>query len=169
VLALYFIRIPDHRLPSDIKPKLLPILQSFDLVGFAIFAGTAIMLLLAVEWGGNKYTWNNATIIGLFCGSASALVVFLVWEHRKGMKALLPLDILKQRIVWTSCLHMFFICANMMTTSYYMAVYFQAVRDKSPTMSGVYLLPSVLSQMALGIIAGILGQCLLLLLLLMNL
>ena len=64
---------------------------------------------------------------------------------------------------------MFFICANMMTTSYYMAVYFQAVRDKSPTMSGVYLLPSVLSQMALGIIAGILGQCLLLLLLLMNL
>ncbi|KAH7397605.1 MFS multidrug transporter [Cadophora sp. MPI-SDFR-AT-0126] len=156
VLALFFIRIPDHRVSSEIKVGLLPILHSFDLVGFAIFSGTAIMLLIAVEWGGNKYPWDSATIIGLFCGSASALVFFLFWEHRKGMEALLPLSILKQRIVWTSCLHMFFICANMMTTSYYMAVYFQAVRDKSPTMSGVYLLPSVLSQMAFGIIAGIL-------------
>ncbi|PVH76182.1 efflux pump [Cadophora sp. DSE1049] len=156
VIALFFIRIPDHRLHSDIKTGLLLILHSFDLLGFAIFAGTAIMLLVAVEWGGNKYFWNSATIIGLFCGSASALVLFLLWERRKGMEALLPLSILKQRIVWTSCLHMFFICANMMTTSYYMAVYFQAVRDKSPTMSGVYLLPSVLSQMAFGVIAGIL-------------
>lgn len=116
------------------------------------------MLLLAVEWGGTQYSWNSPTIIGLFCGSAAALLLFLVWEHKRGERALLPLSILKQRIVWSSCLQTFFICANMVTTSYYMALYFQAVRDKTPTVSGVYLLPAILSQMFFGIAAGVLGS-----------
>ncbi|KAH6712135.1 major facilitator superfamily-domain-containing protein [Leptodontidium sp. MPI-SDFR-AT-0119] len=156
ILSLCFINIPDRRPPSEIKTGLQAILTSFDLPGFAIFAGTAIMLLFAVEWGGSRYPWKSAVVIGLFCGSAATLVLFLFWEHRKGEAALLPLSIIRQRIVWTSCLQTFFICANMTTTSYYMAVYFQAVRDKSPTTSGVYLLPAILSQMLFGITAGVL-------------
>lgn len=38
-----------------------------------------------------------------------------------------------------------------------MAIYFQAVRGKSPTISGVYMLPSVLSQMCFAVGSGILG------------
>jgi len=52
---------------------------------------------------------------------------------------------------------MFFLAANLITTSYYMAIYFQAVRGVSPLLAGVYILPSILSQMFVAITAGILG------------
>lgn len=70
---------------------------------------------------------------------------------------MLPLSMLKQRVVWSSCLTYFFINANMLVTSFYMAIYFQAVRGVSPTLSGVYLLPSVLSQMFLAMFSGVQG------------
>ncbi|KAH6704108.1 hypothetical protein BKA61DRAFT_182631 [Leptodontidium sp. MPI-SDFR-AT-0119] len=104
ILSLCFINIPDRRPPSEIKTGLQAIVTSFDLPGFAIFAGTAIMLLFAVEWGVSRYPWKSAVVIGLFCASAATLVLFLFWEHRKGEAALLPLSIIRQRIVWTSCL-----------------------------------------------------------------
>lgn len=115
------------------------------------------MFLFAVSWGGIKYEWNSATIIGLFCGSAVTLVLFLGWEHRRGDTAMMPLSLLSQRVIWTSCVTYFFLCANMVATNFYMPIYFQAVRGKSPVVSGVYLLPAVLSQLALAIIAGIMG------------
>jgi hypothetical protein len=115
------------------------------------------LFLLAIEWGGTTYKWSSAIVIGLFCGSAGALVAFLLWEYRQGDKAMIPLSMLSQRIVWSSCVTYFFLCSNMMVTSFYMAIYFQAVRGKSPTMSGVSILPSILSNMALAVGSGILG------------
>jgi hypothetical protein len=45
----------------------------------------------------------------------------------------------------------------MITTSYYMALYFQADKGVSPMLSGVYLLPSILTQMSVGVASGGLG------------
>jgi hypothetical protein len=116
------------------------------------------MFLLALQWGGTEYKWSSATVIGLFCGSAGMLVVFLLWEKRRGDTAMIPLSMLKNRVMYSGSLTTFFFMGNMITTSYYMAIYFQAVRGVEPTLSGVYLLPSILSQMSLAVISGILGM-----------
>ena len=71
-----------------------------------LFAPTVIMLFLALEWGGTKYAWKSATVIGLFCGSFGNLLLFLAWKHRVGAEAMIPLHLLKNRIVWSSCLNM---------------------------------------------------------------
>jgi hypothetical protein len=157
-LAVFLVPIPDRRPKSEIKKGLPAILQSFDLPGFTLFAGAATQFLLAIEWGGEMYKWGSSTVIGLFCGSAVTLFVFGFWEHRRGDTAMFPLSMLKQRIVWSSCVTYFFINANMLVTSYYMAIYFQAVRGVSPTVSGVHLLPSVLSQMFLAMFSGVQGS-----------
>lgn len=115
------------------------------------------MFLLALEWGGNTYKWDSAMIIGLFCGSAGALVVFLGWEYTRGDAAMIPLPMIKRKVIATSCLAMLFSAANMLTTAYYMAIYFQADRGVSPMLSGVYLLPTILSQMVFGVGSGFLG------------
>lgn len=39
-------------------------------------------------------------------------------------------------------------------SSSYLPIYFQAVRQKSPSISGVFLLPSILSQLFSGVLAG---------------
>jgi hypothetical protein len=115
------------------------------------------MFLLALEWGGNVYRWNSATIIGLFCGAFGTIVMFFIWESRVGDEAMIPLSMIKKRIIASSCLAMLFAAACMITTSYYMALYFQADKGVSPMLSGVYLLPSILTQMFFGVASGGLG------------
>lgn len=116
------------------------------------------MLLFALQWGGTKYAWGSATIIGLFCGSGGLFAVFVAWEYKKGDDAMIPFSMMKIRIVWCSCLIMLFFFGTQIVTSYYLALYFQAVRGVTPTLSGVYLLPTILSQMLLAVIAGVLGR-----------
>jgi hypothetical protein len=52
---------------------------------------------------------------------------------------------------------MFFLFGGLMTFSYYLPIYFQAVRGATPTLSGVYTLPVILSQMVFAILSGYLG------------
>jgi MFS family permease len=158
-IALLLIKIPDSRERSETKKAtLLSTLQKLDLVGFFLFAPFAIMFLLALEWGGTNYACNSATLIGLFCGAGVTLIIFAVWEHRVGDKAMFPYSMLRRRVVWSSCLVMAIFCGCLLIYSYYLPIYFQAVRGVSPALSGVYVLPGILSQMLLAVISGVLGE-----------
>jgi len=44
--------------------------------------------------------------------------------------------------------------STMFCTSYYLPIYFQSVKGATPTLSGVYLLPSVIAQLICAIGAG---------------
>ncbi|TQV95280.1 hypothetical protein V2A60_009680 [Cordyceps javanica] len=153
-VLLFFIAIP-----TQVKPRqdtvLRTIYTKLDLVGFALFSPSIIMLLLAMQWGGNSYAWNSATIIGLFCGAGINFLIFLGWEHYKGEEAMIPLSILKIQAVWSSCAFVFFFFSMMQVVVYYMPIYFQAVKDASPMMSGVDLLPSILGQLVSTIGSGV--------------
>ncbi|KAL4908564.1 hypothetical protein BDW74DRAFT_188500 [Aspergillus multicolor] len=155
-VLLVFTRIPEQR----IKPPALTVLptffRTFDLLGFALFAPAAIMFLLALEYGGNEYAWNSPTVIGLFVGSGATALVFLAWEYYKGRDAMIPFHLLTIRIAWTSYVATAFIFGLTMVVAYYVPVYFQAVRDDSALMSGVNLLPNILSQLISAVIVGIL-------------
>ncbi|KAN0106594.1 MFS general substrate transporter [Hyaloscypha variabilis] len=150
---LFFIRIPSHSKSSE-KVTFLSITKSLDVLGFVLFAPAAIMFLLALEWGGNVYRWDSSTVIGLFCGAFGTIVVFFVWESRVGDEAMIPLSMITKRIIASSCLAMLFSAACMIVTSFYMAIYFQADKGVSPMLSGVYLLPSILTQIMFGLFSG---------------
>ncbi len=115
------------------------------------------MFLLALEWGGNAYKWDSAMVIGLFCGSAGGLVLFLGWEYTRGDAAMIPLPMIRRRVIASSCLAMFFSVANMINASFYMAIYFQADKGVSPMLSGVYLLPAILTQIVFSVASGVLS------------
>lgn len=154
---LVFITIPDHDHTVQAHSQTLThLLHRLDLLGFSIFAGASIQILLALNWGGTRFAWTSSTIIGLFCGSGVTLLVFIVWEARRGDEAMIPLSLIRRRIMWSSCLNNFFFGGCLFTTTYYLPLYFQAVRGASPTGSGVDLLPLMLSNMAAGITCGIL-------------
>lgn len=81
-----------------------------------------------------------------------------MWDYRKGDDALIPLPMLRKRIVWSSCLVYGFLMSQMFTTSYYLPIYFQGVKGVTPTLSGVYLLPMILAQLFSAIGSGIAGE-----------
>lgn len=156
------IRIPDRIVKSDNDSKLLSTLKKLDIVGFALFAPAAIQFLLALEWGGSRYVWRSSTVIGLFCGAAGTFCAFLAWEYCRGDSAMIPFSMIRRRIVWCSCAVTFLFMGSLSITSYYMPIYFQAVRNATPTMSGVHILPAILSQIVFATVSGVLGMRLIL-------
>lgn len=157
-VLLVFVEIPDQAKKPSIKSAMDTILHKLDLVGFVLFAPAAIQLLLALEYGGSKYPWGSATVIGLFCGAAGTFALFLYWEYRHGDRAMIPLSMVAKRTVWSSCLVMVSLFAMVLSAAYYLPVYFQAIKNESPLMSGVYMLPSILSQLAFAVTSGALSK-----------
>ena len=119
------------------------------------------MLLLAVEWGGVTYAWSSANVIGLLCGAVVIIIIFFVWEGRRGDTAMIPFFLLKNRVVICACLTMTLSQGSLMVVTYYIPLWFQVVKDASPTMGGVYYLPSVGSQVIGSIMTGALSKSIL--------
>lgn len=153
-LLLLFVRIPEAVTKPPPREVLKTLHKKLDLIGFVIFSGFTIQLLLVLQWGGNSYAWNSATIIGLFCGAGVTFFVFAAWDWYKGDEAMIPLGLMRQRIVWTSCVSYGFTAAGLFSSVYYLPIYFQSVKGATPTLSGVYLLPSIISQLILAVVTG---------------
>lgn len=135
------------------------VIPDLDLVGFACFVPAALMLLMALQFGsGNTFSWNSSKIIGLFCGAGAMAIIFIFWERRMGDKAMIPCALFRQRIVWTSCIHGSSVTCSAMVMSNWLPTYFQAIRGEGPTLSGVHVLPSVLSQLLLVVVSGATGK-----------
>ena len=124
------------------------------MIGFTLFAPAAIMFLLALQYGGSTDPWNSATIIGLFVGAGVTFIIFMLWEYRVGDKAMIPYSIFTIRTVWTSCVTYGFLASLLICGSYYLPIYFQAIKNASPMISGVDILPSIISQMISAILSG---------------
>lgn len=157
---LLLIHIPDHRgdASSSSRPSVMSALRKLDLVGFVFFAGFAIMIELALEWGGSDYAWDSAVVIGLFCGGVVAFTVFIYWELHVGDSAMIPPKVMRKRQVWTSALFLGFFSGAMLCFSYYVPIYFQAVKGVSALLSGVYMLAGIGPQIVMAITSGVISE-----------
>ncbi|KIW86763.1 uncharacterized protein Z519_12549 [Cladophialophora bantiana CBS 173.52] len=164
ICAFLLLPIPEQVKKQPVRSNLKAIVtKELDLVGFAIFAPACVMFLLAMIWGGNQYRWNSSVIIGLFCGAFGAFVVFAAWEVFKGEKAMIPPALARNRLVVFGCFTSFLQVGALLSLSYYLPIWFQVVKDESPVMSGVMVLPTAIAQAIGSIIAGklvqVIGYC----------
>ncbi|RMZ39131.1 MFS multidrug transporter [Aspergillus flavus] len=150
-------RIPEQK-PKEKASQVVRsmLLYKFDWIGFVLFAPACIQLLLALQYGGNQYPWDSATVIGLFCGTVATLLVFIAWERHMGRDAMIPGYLLRDRIVVCCCMFSMMVFGMTMILSYYLPIYFQSVRGKSALVSGVNLLPNILCQLVMAVISGVL-------------
>jgi hypothetical protein len=70
-------------------------LKKLDLVGTLIIVPCITCLLLALQWGGTRYGWQNVVIISLLVvfGALALSLGFLL--YKSGYKATVPVKILK--------------------------------------------------------------------------
>ena len=163
IIALFFffnvpetIKTDKAGIPLTLRQKV----KKLDLVGCALFIPAIVMLLLALEWGGNKFAWKSATIIGLFIGSVGDFAVFLVWEYFQGDEAMIPFSIFNNRSVVAGCIFAYMNMGSLGLVPYYLPEWFQIVKGASPQHSGVLMLPGVGAQVFSSIICGIVGKLL---------
>lgn len=157
-LFILLLQIPDQIRKPDPLFILSRLHHHLDIVGFTIFAGSVVQLLLAFEFAGSRYSWNSWTIIGLFCGAVVTFAIWLIWNWRQGDNALIPISMVSKQVVWTSSLTQAFSMVPLIIVSYFLPLYFQAVQNASPIQSGLKLLPSIVSQLIFAILVGIASE-----------
>lgn len=138
---------------SSERVPILSRIKGLDLLGFSLFSGFMIMLLLALQWGGVSYAWNSSTIIGLLVGSVVVLGLFIPWQLHMQDDALIPPRLFRaHRNVGLLCAQSFFVNGPFQVIIYWLPIWFQAVRGDTPTESGVNYLPTVISDAVMALL-----------------
>jgi MFS family permease len=81
--------------------------RQLDPVGTVVFMPAIICLLIALQWGGTKYSWKDARIIALLVVFVVLIIVFIVVQVRGGENATTPAHIISQRSIAFGCWYTF--------------------------------------------------------------
>jgi EmrB/QacA subfamily drug resistance transporter len=116
--------------------------HKIDYLGAAVVTGAVTSLLLAVSWSGPTNGWGNGTTVALLVG-AVALAVAFVFVELKVSEPIIPMDLFKGRIFSGYAAYAFLLGFAMFGALIFLPLYLQAVKDLSPTRSGLALLPMI--------------------------
>ncbi|KAK4465133.1 major facilitator superfamily transporter [Cladorrhinum samala] len=154
-LLLLLMKVPEPVVKPPVREVLATAAKSLDLPGFMLVAPGAVMLLLGLQFGGNEHPWDSSVVIGLLCGGGATLLLFLAWEHRQGDRAMMPFAMLRNRVIRSAAVAMFFCLGALVIADFYLAIYFQAVKDSSPLVSGVHMLPTTIGMVLFTMVSGV--------------
>lgn len=127
-----------------------------DPVGTIFFVSGIVCLLLALQWGGSTYSWDDGRIIALLVLFVVCITVFIGVQIWKKETATVPPRIVTQRSIAAAMWSQFCVGSAMMTLVYYVPIWFQAIKDVSAIRSGIDTLPLLLSLVVSSISAGFL-------------
>lgn len=120
-VLLIVLFLPDKSIPVTRSPWKEQIKQ-FDLPGTLFIVPAVICLLLALQWGGSNYPWNDGRIIALFVLFGVLFIVFLgvqVWQKDR---ATIPVRMMKNRNIWGGVWYASFLGAAMFIFNYYVCL-----------------------------------------------
>ncbi|PKX90121.1 MDR family MFS transporter [Aspergillus novofumigatus IBT 16806] len=136
------------------KVSLADQLKQMDLPGTLFLLAAIICLLLALQWGGTRYAWRDGVIIALLVLAIAFFVTFGIIQYCSGDLATVPGRIFSNRDIWGSSIFGSCVVASFFTMLYYIPIWLQAIKDASPTRSGIMNLPMVLSYVAFSLGSG---------------
>lgn len=125
-----------------------------DPVGTVLFLPGVICFLLALQWGGSKYPWNNARVIALFVLAGVLLIAFIVVQIWRQEDATIPPRIVKQRSVASGAVFAGLVGGGLVAMLYSLPLWFQGVKGTTAVHSGIDTIPLVLGLVVGSIISG---------------
>ncbi|KIY01089.1 uncharacterized protein Z520_02641 [Fonsecaea multimorphosa CBS 102226] len=155
VLAIF--SCPDNLGPHLAKTQgktLGEAFKSFDTYGTIGMILTVSGLILGVNLGGNVFTWRHPLVISSLVISGIA-GVSLVFVERKAERPILPLRLFSTTPLANVNGSNFIASMLTNTVLFNVPLYLQAVRQTSPTTSGLYLVPPLVGASIAAILAGV--------------
>lgn len=143
ISAGWFLRLPKN---ANRRPKL-------DVAGMLLLALTSTALVLLTTWGGTKYAWDSAVIIGLIATTLVAGTSFVLVE-RKAAEPIMPLHLFKDRNFKLTTGAGLIIGVAMFGALAYLPTYLQMVTGANPTRAGLLMIPMMAALLASSIITG---------------
>lgn len=148
-------------LPAKPPPRkhegesLLQRVKQFDPVGTALLLPALIFLLLALQWGGSKYTWTSTQVLVLLVLGAMLIVAFGISQRFIGDNSTVPPRILKQRSIAAASVVSLGFGSVLTIVPFYLPIWFQAIKQMSAVSAGMKLLTYFLVTVAFVIASGI--------------
>ncbi len=110
----------------------------FDVAGAALLATATCALMLVCIWGGTKFAWGSAQIVGLGAVLFAATLA-LIWRERRAADPAVPLDLLRLPSVALSSAAFFLTTASLFAVTVFAPLYLQEATGATPTGAGLLL------------------------------
>ena len=114
--------------------------RHIDYVGIALVSGGIVSILLALDEGPDV-GFGDPLILGLFVLGAVLLGAFLFFERTQGDGALVPSEVLRNRVFAASCVAVLLMSALFFSALLYLPQFMEKVLGYSALRSGAGLLP----------------------------
>jgi EmrB/QacA subfamily drug resistance transporter len=135
IIALAVVIFTLHLAKQNNRPKL-------DILGMFLIAAASTCIVLFGVWGGTKYAWDSAEIIGLGVGFVVLTALFLLAE-RHAAEPILPLRLFRSSIFNIAGLIGLVIGVALFGAVSYIGFFLQTVDGVNATVSGLLMLPFV--------------------------
>jgi predicted MFS family arabinose efflux permease len=137
VLALSGLRLRLPPPPTDRSERPL------DATGAALLASATTALMLVCIWGGNRYAWGSAEILGLIA-AVVALSVALLLRERRAADPIVPFHLLRMPAVAVASSALFLGTAALFAVTVFVPLFLQTTTGATPTEAGLLLVPAML-------------------------
>jgi len=122
-----------RQLPRNDRPHQL------DVIGAVLMVAAALLLMLALAWGGTHYAWRSPLILTLLVGSAIVWGLFAA-RLLSAREPFIPLTILRGRVTSTITCAAFFGVGTIIGITIYTPLYCETVLGFSASSSGLALI-----------------------------
>ncbi|KAF7341522.1 putative HC-toxin efflux carrier TOXA [Mycena venus] len=127
VLLVLFFHVPKHITPPPATWK--EILLQLDLPGFGLLLSSLTK------------PWNDGSVIATLVLWVVLTLAFIAVEWLQGAYAMVPLSLLKPRLIWSNALYGYIQNLANFQVLFYLPIYFQSIHGQSAITSGVNNLP----------------------------
>jgi hypothetical protein len=130
-----------------------------DIIGTVLLTGAYLATLMAIQFGGVIYMWNNGCIIALFVVGGFLLAAFYIQQYLSvgttPSRRAFPLEFFRRK--YLSIIFLLESCASslLFIPVYFIPLYFQFVRQDSAIMAGVRLIPLIVFMIVAIVLNGI--------------
>jgi len=116
-------------------------IKRIDFFGIFSIVACLICILLALNWGGTKYSWGSSFIIILFCIGFVFLILYIIIEYKFAEEPITPLFLFKYRNISFPSITNFlegYVISIFINT---LPLFYQDGRHISATNAGLRLIP----------------------------
>jgi hypothetical protein len=146
------------RQPREAGASLKEQINQLDPIGTVIFIPCVVCLILALQWGGVIYPWNDGKIIALWVVFGVTLLAWMAVQAWKKDNATVPPRVFFQRSITAAFTYATLVAGSMLLIIYYIQIWFQAIKGDDPLTSGISTLPSLLALVISAALSGLFTQ-----------
>jgi EmrB/QacA subfamily drug resistance transporter len=114
--------------------------RKVDWLGGVLLMASAVVLMLVLTWGGNRYVWLSPVIMAMI-GASVALALTFVWHIGRVQEPFLPLSLMGGTVVPYAMACGGFAMGAMLGLTVYLPLFYEVVYHLTASEAGLALIP----------------------------